>query len=120
MKKKVSNVAQKKTESEVDSSQKASKGSNYWEMRKPPNVVELGHSGWNLLHTIAAYYPEDPSIEKKSQIRTFLDAFAKVYPCSYCAKDFEAWMQENPPKLENRKEFSYWMCRVLISDFILH
>ena len=87
---------------------------NYWGMDRPPNVAELGRSSWTLLHTMAAYYPQEPTTEKKTQTRTFLDVLSKLYPCSYCAKDFESWMKENPPQLDNQKNFSHWMCRVIL------
>lgn len=61
---------------------------DFWEMRDPPDTIELGNCGWTLLHTMAAYYPQRPTEDKKQQVSQFLSAFSKVYPCNYCAKHF--------------------------------
>jgi FAD-linked sulfhydryl oxidase len=85
---------------------------NYWEMKPPPDTIELGNCSWTLLHTMAAYYPSAPSSQKKEEVKNFLHSFSKVYPCSYCAKDFQQILKENPPQLNNQKDFSQWLCRV--------
>lgn len=40
--------------------------------------------------------------------------FSRVYPCWYCAKDFENYLDKPDTKLERylggRKEFGDWMC----------
>ncbi|KAM9971596.1 hypothetical protein ACTFIW_011578 [Dictyostelium discoideum] len=85
--------------------------SKYWEpMPSPPTTIELGNSGWTLLHTIAAYYPEKPSEKKKQDIKEFLQSFSKVYPCNVCAKDFREIMKETPPTLDSQNDFALWLC----------
>jgi len=84
---------------------------NFWEMKTPPDVIELGQSTWTLLHTMAAYYPQNPASEKKEQVNSFLEAFSKVYPCSFCAKDFQNILKESPPQLDSQRDFSQWLCR---------
>lgn len=76
-----------------------------WEM-KPPDSQKLGRSSWTLLHTMAAYYPQTPSQETKEEMKTFLNSFSKVYPCSYCAKDFQDILKDEPPQLDSQFEFS--------------
>lgn len=85
---------------------------DFWEPKNPPDIIELGQSSWTLLHTIAAYYPDNPTKEKKTDVKTFLESFSKVYPCTFCAKDLQEVMKESPPQLENQNDFSQWMCRV--------
>ncbi|KAK5575016.1 hypothetical protein RB653_010271 [Dictyostelium firmibasis] len=85
--------------------------SKYWEpIPTPPTSIELGNSGWTLLHTIAAYYPEKPSEKKKQEVKEFLQSFSKVYPCNVCAKDFREIMKETPPKLDTQYDFALWLC----------
>uniref|UniRef100_A0A914PNR8 Sulfhydryl oxidase n=1 Tax=Panagrolaimus davidi TaxID=227884 RepID=A0A914PNR8_9BILA len=78
----------------------------------PVDKDELGRSTWNLLHTMAAYYPEKPSTEEKKTMETTLISLSKTYPCSYCADDFRKDLKVHPPKLENREELSKWMCEM--------
>ena len=54
----------------------------------PIRSSELGHSSWNLLHTMAAWYPDQPSSDEKHSMQQFMSAFARFYPCTWCAKDF--------------------------------
>lgn len=79
----------------------------------PPDVAVLGRSAWTLLHTMAAQYPEKPSDDQKKDMTTFIDTFSRVYPCWYCAEDFQKWIKksDNAPKLDSREDLSRWMCK---------
>ena len=57
----------------------------------------LGLSTWNLLHTIAAYYPDEPTERDKAEAIRFIESLAYLYPCSYCAKDFQECVAKSPP-----------------------
>ncbi|KAF2687858.1 hypothetical protein K458DRAFT_360620 [Lentithecium fluviatile CBS 122367] len=78
----------------------------------PPDVETLGRSSWTLLHSITAQYPENPSPTLQSETRTFMNIFGKLYPCWFCAKDFQEWMKKdgNAPRVSSREEFGRWMC----------
>ena len=77
----------------------------------PPDVTQLGRSSWTLLHSITAQYPETPSPALQSETKTFMQTFAKLYPCWHCGSDFQAWMAEgNAPRVSSRDEFGKWMC----------
>eukprot|EP01132_Coremiostelium_polycephalum_P007404 gene7404-9099_t len=83
----------------------------FWEpLPNPPDAIELGNSGWTLLHTMASYYPNNPSQTKKEEMRQFLYSFSKVYPCNVCAKDFQHILETTPPQLNSQQEFAKWMC----------
>ncbi|KYQ90875.1 hypothetical protein DLAC_07746 [Tieghemostelium lacteum] len=87
------------------------KDMKFWEpMPEPPDYIELGNSGWTLLHAIAAYYPTIPTNTKKEQVRQFLESFSKVYPCDVCAKDFQHILKSTPPQLDSQHDFSMWLC----------
>jgi len=51
----------------------------------PPDGPELGRAGWTLLHTTAAYFPDKPTSQQQDDIRGFVTAFSKFYPCGHCA-----------------------------------
>ena len=42
---------------------------------------ELGQHGWALLHSIASFYPTDPSEEHLNKTYEWLYSFAELYPC---------------------------------------
>ena len=78
----------------------------------PPDVEQLGRSSWTLLHSIAATYPEKPSIQQQQDASTFISSFSRLYPCHWCATDFQSWMKTagGAPKVSSRQEFSQWLC----------
>jgi len=77
----------------------------------PPDVDELGRSSWTLLHTMAASYPERPSLTQQSEVTQFISLFGKLYPCWVCAGDFQQWIKSgNEPRVGSRDEFGRWMC----------
>jgi hypothetical protein len=58
----------------------------------------LGVSTWNLIHTIAANFPENPNEDDKKNIEIFFKSLAYLYPCPHCAEDFQSSVLKNPPK----------------------
>lgn len=54
----------------------------------PLDKVRLGISTWGLLHTMAAFYSDNPTDTEKRDMRTFFEVLSRLYPCEYCAKDF--------------------------------
>jgi FAD-linked sulfhydryl oxidase len=62
------------------------------------------------LHTIAAYYPDAPTEEDKAAAEGLVKALRLLYPCMHCRAQLEVDLQRIPPRYENRKEFSLWMC----------
>lgn len=64
----------------------------------PVDRSQLGRSSWDLLHTMAANYPDDPSPETQRLLLNFFEALAHLYPCTYCAEDFQELMKTSPPR----------------------
>ncbi|SCW00054.1 LAFE_0B08438g1_1 [Lachancea fermentati] len=85
-------------------------GSKTYEKVDPPDVEVLGRSSWTLLHTIAARYPKKPSETQKDEMQKFMTIFSHVYPCWWCAKDFEKFITQNSPKVNSRDELGRWLC----------
>uniref|UniRef100_A0A915DZJ8 Sulfhydryl oxidase n=1 Tax=Ditylenchus dipsaci TaxID=166011 RepID=A0A915DZJ8_9BILA len=78
----------------------------------PVNKDELGRSTWNLLHTIAAVFPDRPTDTQKKDVVDTLTSLSKTYPCAHCAEDFRKDLVENPPQVEDREKLSKWMCEL--------
>lgn len=76
----------------------------------PPDVEVLGRSSWTLLHSMAAKYPEAPTQEQQRDMTQFIGLFAKLYPCWFCAKDFQKFIAEEKPKVQTQEEFGRWLC----------
>lgn len=77
----------------------------------PPDVEALGRATWTFLHSMAAQYPKQASETEQTEMKSFLGIFSKVYPCWFCAEDFQAWMKKNEPKVGGRDEFGDWLCQ---------
>ncbi|KAK6854730.1 hypothetical protein PG995_009823 [Apiospora arundinis] len=76
----------------------------------PPDVEELGRSTWTLLHSIAATYPSAPSTHEQADLRGFMGAFSRLYPCWSCAEDFQKYMAKQQMPVGSRDEFGKWLC----------
>jgi FAD-linked sulfhydryl oxidase len=73
---------------------------------------EVGRASWAYLHTLAAYYPERPSTQYQQDMRDFLRAYMRFYPCGYCADTSSQEFIRNPPRLETRQMLQMWMCEM--------
>mmetsp|Transcript_23568 Transcript_23568/g.41777 ORF Transcript_23568/g.41777 Transcript_23568/m.41777 type:complete len:160 (+) Transcript_23568:1966-2445(+) len=73
---------------------------------------ELGLYGWSLLHTMAAYFPPNPSSSQLQHAKSFLHYFTELYPCKQCSKHFEAMLREDPPDFSTRDEFAVFLCKL--------
>ncbi|KAF8932988.1 ERV/ALR sulfhydryl oxidase domain-containing protein [Dissophora ornata] len=81
-----------------------------YEAECPPDKEILGRATWTFLHTMTAYYPDKPSAMEQSTMKSLLSSFSQFYPCGHCAEHLRQEMKVDPPKVESRKELSWWMC----------
>lgn len=72
----------------------------------------MGSSTWGFLHTMAAYYPDNPTDEQKIEMKSFFRTFSKFYPCPTCAEDLREQLKEKPPEVESQTKLSKWLCEV--------
>jgi FAD-linked sulfhydryl oxidase len=78
----------------------------------PLNKDELGSKTWALLHTMAAYYPDKPTEEQKTDMKNFFHLFSKFYPCNVCAEDMQEQIKLMPPETNSQSSLSQWLCRI--------
>jgi FAD-linked sulfhydryl oxidase len=64
----------------------------------PVDKNALGASTWNLMHTMAANYPEQPTVEQQSQMTALIEGLSMFYPCAFCAADFRQSIKDSPPR----------------------
>ena len=50
---------------------------------------QFGRYAWGYLHTMAAYYPSNPTDEQKTDMKSFIRTFAEFFPCQECKDDFK-------------------------------
>lgn len=77
----------------------------------PPDKDELGRAAWTLMHTVAAYYPEEPSALERFAAYAFFGGLVALYPCSHCREGYAADFEADPPRTDSREELSLWVCR---------
>jgi FAD-linked sulfhydryl oxidase len=78
----------------------------------PLTADELGRQTWAFLHTMAAYYPENPTAQQQRQVSFLFNALASLYPCHVCAEHLSDELQVHPPRVESGNSLSQWLCEV--------
>lgn len=79
---------------------------------KCPTPAELGASGWNILHSSAAVYPYKPSAVQQKAMKDFIESWAHVYACSWCAYHMRDYVQKNPPDVRDKLTISRYVCEL--------
>ncbi|KAF2968158.1 hypothetical protein GQX73_g5421 [Xylaria multiplex] len=74
--------------------------------------AELGRASWKLFHTMMARFPEKPSEEDSLALKTYIQLFARLYPCGDCASHFQKLLKKFPPQISSRNSAAGWACHV--------
>jgi FAD-linked sulfhydryl oxidase len=78
----------------------------------PLDASELGHAGWAFLHTMAAYFPEQPTPEERVGMHSFLELWSRFYPCTSCGSHMASDLVLDPPDTSSGSNLSQWLCRL--------
>jgi FAD-linked sulfhydryl oxidase len=76
----------------------------------PPNSADLGRSSWKLLHSMVAWYPDQPTTQQRERMTNLFQALADFYPCHWCAEDFQKNLEKAPVTAESRTDLCLWLC----------
>ncbi|KAI0416964.1 ERV/ALR sulfhydryl oxidase domain-containing protein [Xylaria grammica] len=74
--------------------------------------AELGRASWRLFHTMMARFPEKPTEEDSLALKTYIQLFARLYPCGDCASHFQKLIKKFPPQIGSRNSAAGWACHV--------
>lgn len=72
----------------------------------------LGRGTWNLLHRLAAAYPQQPSAEEEARAVSFFGALGALYPCAECAAHLREMLATKPPDARSNRHLSLWLCEL--------
>ncbi|KAI8796838.1 FAD-linked sulfhydryl oxidase ALR [Biomphalaria glabrata] len=72
----------------------------------------LGRNTWAFLHTMAAYYPEKPSLEQQHNMKQFIKLLSQFYPCHTCASHLREDLKNNTPDTSSNIKLSEWFCNL--------
>jgi len=71
---------------------------------------EIGRSFWTLFHSTLAKVHDPPTIQEVINLKDFVRATSKLYPCEQCREGF-SWVSKNPPDFSSKKALVEWGCR---------
>ncbi|KAI1641617.1 ERV/ALR sulfhydryl oxidase domain-containing protein [Daldinia loculata] len=74
--------------------------------------AELGRSTWKFFHTMMARFPDKPTEDDSLALKTFIQLFARLYPCGDCARHFQKLLAQYPPQVSSRSAAAGWACFV--------
>ena len=59
-----------------------------------------------------ARFPEKPSADDSLALKTYVQLFARLYPCGDCASHFQKLLAKYPPQVSGRNAAAGWACFV--------
>lgn len=74
--------------------------------------AELGRATWKYFHTVMARFPDKPTEEESSSLKTYIHLFQRLYPCGECAEHFGTILNKFPPQVSSRSAAAVWACHV--------
>lgn len=67
---------------------------------------------WFYLHSMSFQYCHDKkcaTTKEKRAMKQFLDSLKHTIPCQECREKYSAYLEMNPPNLENRRGLFKWL-----------
>lgn len=77
-----------------------------------PSPAALGRSGWDILHSSAAVYPYNPSPVQQAAMTGFINGWAHLYACSWCAYHMRQYVAERPPVVTDKLAITRYVCEL--------
>ncbi|KAH6659544.1 ERV/ALR sulfhydryl oxidase domain-containing protein [Truncatella angustata] len=74
--------------------------------------AELGRAAWKVIHTMMGRFPDKPSEDDQLTLKTYIQLFARLYPCGDCARHFQQLLKKYPPQVSSRNAAAGWACFV--------
>lgn len=59
-----------------------------------------------------ARFPEEPTKDDSLALKTYIQLFARLYPCGDCASHFQKLLAKYPPQTSSRNAAAGWACFV--------
>ncbi|KAK0611002.1 ERV/ALR sulfhydryl oxidase domain-containing protein, partial [Immersiella caudata] len=75
-------------------------------------LAELGRASWKLFHTMMAKFPDKPTDDDRLALKTYIQLFARLYPCGDCASHFQKIIKKYPPQTSSRSAAAGWACEM--------
>lgn len=71
---------------------------------------ELGRGTWNMLHRLAAGYPQKPTEAQQVEVVEFFRLLGNMYPCDECAEHFRGMLKQHPVRAGSHADLTTWLC----------
>jgi FAD-linked sulfhydryl oxidase len=59
-----------------------------------------------------AKFPDKPTEDDSTALRSYIHLFARLYPCGDCARHFQMLLKKYPPQVTSRSTAAVWACVV--------
>jgi hypothetical protein len=57
-------------------------------------------------------FPDKPTEDDSLALKTYIQLFARLYPCGDCASHFQKLIKKYPPQISSRNAAAGWACFV--------
>lgn len=74
--------------------------------------AELGRATWKYFHTVMARFPDKPTTDESSALKSYIHLFQRLYPCGECSEHFRQILDKFPPQTSSRSAAAVWACHV--------
>ncbi len=64
-----------------------------------------GPHQWNMLHTIAVAYPDQPDADRQKSSLNYLHSMCENLPCPGCSHHCNEYLQTHPPQVGSNESF---------------
>jgi FAD-linked sulfhydryl oxidase len=74
--------------------------------------AELGRATWKYFHTVMARFPDKPTTDESTALKSYIHLFQRLYPCGECSEHFGQILEKFPPQTSSRSAAAVWACHV--------